>query len=59
MEKQTKKKKQHFFLILKVINLTLLQSYYKGEGAKVASFLSDWKKFNQNWILNIMFYPGV
>lgn len=48
MEKQKKKKPAAFFLILKVINSTLLQSYYKGEGAKVASFLSDWKKFNQD-----------
>lgn len=43
MEKQ---KRKDIFLILKVIYSTLHQSYNKGEGAKVASFVSDWKKFN-------------
>lgn len=53
MEKQEK----YILLTLKVINSTLHQSY-NGEGAKVASLVIDWKNFNQDWTLNIMFYLG-
>lgn len=40
--------KKDLFLILREIILTIHQSYRRGEEAKVAFFMSDWKKFNQD-----------